>query len=143
LINWSLFIKNLTLKKNDDAVRPNKKPIHTPIALSSVYKPKYTITGNPKIMYEKKHINDGIFTSWIPLKQPWAITCIPSKTWNTATTINSFEAILTVSIIAGESSLLKYNHGKNSDPKMKIIANAISIINTNKKNEIATLLRFK
>ena len=50
LINWSLFIKNLKLKKNDDAVKPNKKPIHTPIALSSVYKPKYTITGNPKIM---------------------------------------------------------------------------------------------
>ena len=50
LINWSLFKKNLKLKKNDDAKSPNKKPIHTPIALSSVYKPKYTITGNPKIM---------------------------------------------------------------------------------------------
>ena len=44
------MIKNLELKKNDEAASPNKKPIHTPIALSSVYKPKYTITGNPKII---------------------------------------------------------------------------------------------
>ena len=40
---------------------------------------------------------EGIFTSWIPRNAPCATICIPSKIWNRATTINNFEAKVTVS----------------------------------------------
>ena len=52
--------KNLIDKKIDADIKPIKKPIQTPTTFNSVYKAKYTITGNPIIMQLKKHINEGM-----------------------------------------------------------------------------------
>ena len=48
LISMLHFLKNLIESRIDAINNPIKKPIQTPVALSSVYNPRYIINGIPK-----------------------------------------------------------------------------------------------